>query len=105
MNDIARMVSTIAIWLIMAILLVALAVFDSLAGEFAPMFVIGAVFSTFFIWRGSGKEQEQERIARLKRNEGLAQRVAREEELDEEDITTLEELLEEQRATRHLRDR
>ena len=105
MNDISRMVSTIAIWLIIAMVLIALAFFDaSQLGDIASLFVVGAVFSMFFIWRGHGRERELEQRARAKRNERLAQRLADEEELEDEDIVSLEDLLEEQRATRRLRD-
>ena len=97
MNDLARMVSTIVIWSIIAVVLIVLAVFDSRqVVELASMLVFGAVASMVFIWRGYGRGKEEEQRARRKRNE---------EELDEEDIATLEELLEEQRATRRLQDR
>lgn len=110
MNDVARMVSTIVIWSILGTILIALAFTGN--DELTPVamfLVIGAIASTGIVWQHAGKraqaEADAEALARLKRNEGLAQRVAREEELDEEDIATLEELLDEQRATRRLQDR
>ncbi len=110
MNDVARMVSTIVIWTILGAIMIALSVLgtDDLTG-IALFLVIGAIASMGIVWQHAGKQEQadadSERRARLKRNEGLAQRVAGEEDLDEEDIATLEELLEEQRATRRLQDR
>ena len=103
--DVTRMVSTVAIWLIVAIIIISVTVFDS--GQLdlvAPLFMAGAVGSMVFIWRGYSQESDRDQRARTKRNEGLAQRLADEEDLDDEDIVSLEDLLEEQRATRRLRD-
>ncbi|MCY4022017.1 MAG: hypothetical protein OXF32_01060 [Anaerolineaceae bacterium] len=103
--DITRMVSTIAIWLAVAIIIIFVTVFDS--GQLdlvAPLFMAGAVGSMVFIWRGYSQENDREQRARAKRNERLAQRLADEEDLDDEDMVSLEDPLEEQRATRRLRD-
>ncbi len=103
--DITRMVSTIAIWLIVAIIIINVTVFDS--GQLdvvAPLFMAGAVGSMVFIWRGYTQESDREQRARAKRNARLAQRLTDEEDLDDDDIVSLEDLLEEQRATRRLRD-
>lgn len=103
--DVTRMVSTIAIWLIVAIIIIIVTVFDSdQLGVVAPLFMAGAVGSMYYIWRGYSQERDREQRARAKRNERLAQRLADEEDLDDEDIVSLEDLLEEQRATRRLRD-
>ena len=109
MNDIARMVSTIVIWTILGAIMIALSVLgtDDLTG-IALFLVIGAIASMGIVWQQAGKQEQadadSERLARLKRNEGLAERLV-EEDLDDQDIATLEELLEEQRATRRLQDR
>ena len=104
MNDIARMVSTIAIWLILALVLIALAVAgsDDLAG-IALFLVIGSIACTGIIWGTATAARQADARAKAKRSERLAQRLT-EEELDEEDLVTLEELLEEERATRRLRN-
>ena len=104
--DVTRLVATIAIWLIIAMILINVAVFDSSKlDEQTALLGAAAVASMYFIWHGYGRQREQERIARLKRNEGLARRLAAEEDLDEDDIVSLEELLEEQRASRRPGDR
>ena len=103
--DVTRMVSTIAIWLAVAIIIISVTVFDSSQLDLvAPLFMAGAVGSMVFIWRGYSQESDRDLRARAKRNEGLAQRLADEEDLDDEDIVSLEDLLEEQRASRRLRD-
>ena len=104
MSDIARMVATIAIWLILAIVLIALTLAgsDDLTG-IALFLVIGAIACTGIIWGTATADRQAAARAKAKRSERLAQRLT-EEELDEEDIVTLEELLEEQRAARRLQD-
>lgn len=109
MNDVARMVSTIVIWSILGTILIALAFTGN--DELTPVamfLVIGAIASTGIVWQHAGKrsqsDADSETRARLKRNEGLAERLV-EEDLDDQDIATLEELLDEQRATRRLQDR
>ena len=108
MNDVARMVSTIVIWSILGVIMIALSVLgsDDLTG-IALFLVIGAIASMGIVWQHAGKQAEAgtmaEARAKAKRSERLAQRLA-EEDLDEEDLVTLEELLEEERATRRLQD-
>ena len=104
--DVTRMVSTIAIWLVVAVIVINVTVFDSAQLDVvAPLFMAGALGSMVFIWRGYSQERAQEQRARAKRNERLAQRLAAEEDLDEDDVLSLEELLEEQRAARRPGDR
>lgn len=103
--DPTRMVSTITIWLIVAFIIFIVTVSDSdQLGVVAPLFMAGAVGSMYYIWRGYSQESAREQRARAKRNEGLARRLADEEDLDDEDIVSLEDLLEEQRATRRRRE-
>ena len=104
MSDIARMVATIAIWLILAIVLIALAVAgsDDLTG-IALFLVIGAIACTGIIWGTATADRQADARTKAKRHERLAQRLA-EEDLDDEDLATLEELMVEQRATRRLQD-
>ncbi len=102
MNDLARMVSTIVIWLILGTILVVLTFAGSDDIEGVTLFlVIGAIASMGIVWGTAGKQAEAR--AKAKRSEQLAQRLA-EERLDEEDIVSLEELLEEERASRRLQD-
>ena len=104
MNDVARMVATIAIWLILGVIMIVLSVLgsDDLTG-IALFLVIGAIACTGIIWGTATADRQADARAKAKRHERLAQRLT-EEELVEEDIVTLEELLEEQRATRRLQD-
>lgn len=102
MNDLARMVSTIVVWSVLGTILVVLVLAGSDEMEGITLFlVIGAIASMGIVWGTAGKRAEAR--AKAKRSERLAQRLA-EERLEEEDIVTLEELLEEQRASRRLQD-
>lgn len=102
MNDIPRAIATVVIWSILGAILIVLAFTgnDDITG-IAMFLVIGAIASTGIVWGTAGKRSETRRKA--KRAERLAQRLE-EEELDEEDLVSLEELLEEQRASRRLSD-
>ncbi len=108
MNDIARLISTVVIWLTLGTILVFLTIAgnDELSAV-AFFLVMGAIASMGIVWQHAGKQAdtvaEAEARTKAKRSERLVQRLA-EEELEEEDIVTLEELLEEQRAARRLQD-
>lgn len=100
MNDIPRLVATVAVWLILGATLTLLGLRGALGGALLPvaiLLVVAAIVSVSVIWQG--QEKRAEARARAKRGERLAQHLA-EERLDEEDLVILEELLEEQRARR-----
>lgn len=102
MNDIPRAIATVVIWSILGAILIVLAVVgsDDLTGV-AMFLVIGAIAGMGIVWGTAGRRSEPRQKA--KRAERLARRLE-EEDLDDEDIVSLEDLLEEQRATRRLRD-
>ncbi|MCY3717992.1 MAG: hypothetical protein OXG07_00360 [Anaerolineaceae bacterium] len=102
MNDIPRAFATVVIWSVLGAVLIVLAAMgnDDLTG-IAMFLVIGAIAGMGIVWGTAGRGSDSRRKA--KRAERLAQRLE-EEELDEEDLVPLEDLLEDQRATRRLRD-
>lgn len=102
MSEIPRAIATVVIWSILGAILIVLAVVgnDDLTGV-AMFLVIGAIAGMGIVWGTTGRQGEPRQ--KTKRAERLARRLE-EEDLDDEDIVSLEDLLEEQRATRRLRD-